>query len=169
MRNRGRTVGYSRNNSHHNDTKILKDGPEEDIMPTCFAPVFREPLKQEVSFSKVVFESDSPIPVFPLKCFHTLRLYASDDSVADFTSLARNLRRFYNPSPLFETLEVHEYKVKFYEPFPQLNQASFFVEDIGLMSLWLSAYMCSSLTEMLSFGILISTNRYSRRSEALSR
>ena len=49
MQDRPRTAGYSKINSHHNDTKILKDGPEEDIMPTCFAPVFREPLKQEVS------------------------------------------------------------------------------------------------------------------------
>lgn len=135
MQDRPRTVGYSLNNSHHNDTKILKDGPEEDIMPICFAPLFHEPVKQEVCLSKDVFDSDSPAPVFPLNCFHTLILYAGDDSVANFTGLARNLRRFYSPSPLFETLKVQEYKVKFYEPLPRLNQVTFFVEYIGLMSI----------------------------------
>jgi hypothetical protein len=138
MQDRPRTVGYSRNNSHHNDTKILKHGPEEDIMPICFASVYQEPVKQEVCFSQDVFESDSPVPIFPLSCSHTLKLHAHDDSVANLTGLARNLRRFYNPSPLFETLKVREYMVKFYEPLPQLNQVSFFAEDVGLMSIWLS-------------------------------
>jgi hypothetical protein len=57
-------------------------------MPTCFASVFHEPVKQEVCFSKEVFESDSPVPIFPLNCSYTLRLYAGEDYVANLTGIA---------------------------------------------------------------------------------
>jgi hypothetical protein len=106
-------------------------------MPMCFASVFHEPVKQEVCFSQDVFESDSPVPIFPLSCFHTLERHAGDDCKANLTGLARNLRRFYNPSPLFGTLTVREYMVGFYGPLPQLNQVNFLVEDVGLMLKWL--------------------------------
>jgi hypothetical protein len=86
MHRHPRIAGYSRTNSYYTIQRSWR-GYHADLLRFRF----HEPVKQEVCFSKEVFESDSPVSIFLLNCSHTLKLYNGDDYVANLTGVARNI------------------------------------------------------------------------------